>query len=149
MKWDGRDCVCASKFFKIADFQIGRRLVFLLFPPSFTQMKSTKGQQDIVQITLFSELNFFILFRQFSLHQTTSGCHSVPLLARYVSGPCEALVHKLHFKGPDRGRTFRFAIRWFLILRENHSREVEPVLNLFSGAFSTASAIIELWSVNA
>jgi hypothetical protein len=27
-----------------------------------------------------------------------SGCHSVPLLARYVSGPCEALVHRSHSK---------------------------------------------------
>lgn len=50
-------------------------------------------------------------------------------------------------RGSDRQLTFWFLVRWFLILRANHSFDVWPLLNmLLSGAFATASATMGLSS---
>ena len=73
----------------------------------------------------------------------------MPLLSLQVSGPYDRV--KLQ-QNPHPVRTPRptvlFLIRWFLILRVNHSFEVAPVSYLPGGSFAIASAITWLWSAN-
>jgi hypothetical protein len=70
---------------------------FLFKFPPFLPSCPRSVFQTIVHITLYNVLEIPpCIYFPFFTTQTTSGCHSVPLLARYVSGPCKLSVQEVY-----------------------------------------------------